>query len=571
MLSACHRDTGVKINTTMTQLYVGNCANGYGTEWLSEISADFEEMYKDYSFEEGKKGVQIVPSTDGYDGTTLLNNIASSDVDVIFSEQAYYYDFVSRGLLKDITDIVKEQPLTEFGESGTIYDKLDTQYKSFLESYDGKIYALPWWSGLRGIIYDMDLFEDRGAYIAKNGAPSEAFVEDENGNVIGSYNGQYQWTKTGEKSAGPDGKYGTYDDGLPATYEEFYALCDHLVNDCSTTPFIWTGQYMSYPEQLVRNLYTDYQGLENMRLAYDLEGVCDDVVQSYTIGSDGYTIEDITYKKDSPDAEGLTINYENGYEMQATAGKLYALSFAKRLVSEPTWYSTKCFTGSESHTQAQRSFLYGKYEEALEDCAMLLDGSWWMNEASGVFDEMAGIYDKASRSERGLGFMPMPKATQEQVGEPTTIISYKNAFCFINANCTGPSYEAAKAFFRYVHSDEGLKTFTRVSSAIRPFDYTYTETELQELDSFARSMYETNQSYTIVYPVASNPLYVNSMSYFVNDHFGWESVVAGQIEQLAIDVFYHNNISVKTYFDGIVSNYSKTNWDARFSDLYGED
>lgn len=41
MLSACHRDEGVKINTTMTQLYVGNCANGYGTEWLSEISADF--------------------------------------------------------------------------------------------------------------------------------------------------------------------------------------------------------------------------------------------------------------------------------------------------------------------------------------------------------------------------------------------------------------------------------------------------------------------------------------------------------------------------------------------------
>ena len=96
------------------------------------------------------------------------------------------------------------------------------------------------------------------------------------------------------------------------------------------------------------------------------------------------------------------------------------------------------------------------------------------------------------------------------------------------------------------------------------------EHALQELDSFARSMYETNQSYTIVYPVASNPLYVNSMSYFVNDHFGWESVVAGQIEQLAIDVFYHNNISVRTYFDGIVSNYSKTNWDARFSGLYGE-
>ena len=87
MLSACHRDEGVKINTTMTQLYVGNCANGYGTEWLSEISADFEELYKDYSFETGKKGVQIVPSTDGYDGTTLLNNIASSDVDVILKRK----------------------------------------------------------------------------------------------------------------------------------------------------------------------------------------------------------------------------------------------------------------------------------------------------------------------------------------------------------------------------------------------------------------------------------------------------------------------------------------------------
>ena len=564
-LTGCKRDDGITIDSSKTQLRVGNCANGYGTAWFDELSRMFEEKYKNYSFEEGKVGVQIVPSTAGYDGPTLINSLANSTTDVIFSEEMYYFDYVSRGLLKDISEIVKT-PLTEFGESESIYQKLDPQYQTALEGYDGNIYALPWWTGLRCIIYDIDLFEDRGFFIAKNGAPSEAYVEDENGNVIGEFNGEYLWTKTGEKSAGPDGKYGTYDDGCPATYEEFYALCDRI-RSRGVTPLIWTGQYPGYSDALIRDLYTDYEGYENIRMLYDLDGVSDDVVASFTEDADG-TISNITYEKDSPDAEGLTITYENGYKLHTTAGKLYALSFAKKLINS-NWYSDKCFTGSESHTQAQRSFLYGKYEDKLEDCAMLLDGSWWINEADPVMSSMDGVYEKSSRQERQLGSMPLPKATQEKVGEPTTKLSYKNAYCFVNAKCTGGAWEAAKAYMRFVHSDEGLKTFTRVSSAIRPFDYEYTEDELKELDSFGRSMYEENRNYTLVYPIATTPLYINNMSYFVGStSYGWESIINNQTESFAIQAIHDQHLSVTNYFEGIKKQYSKENWDARFKTYY---
>ena len=53
-------DDSVTVDTTKTQLYAVTYNGGWGGEWLEVLGKEFEEIYKDTSFEEGKKGVQVV-------------------------------------------------------------------------------------------------------------------------------------------------------------------------------------------------------------------------------------------------------------------------------------------------------------------------------------------------------------------------------------------------------------------------------------------------------------------------------------------------------------------------------
>ena len=94
------------------------------------------------------------------------------------------------------------------------------EQQSFLQK-NGKYYALPHYSVYQGLMYNIDLFEKKGLYFAK---------ETDNGNDGFVVKGE-------EKSCGPDGVYGTSDDGLPSSYEEFFKLCDYMVQR-GVTPFV---------------------------------------------------------------------------------------------------------------------------------------------------------------------------------------------------------------------------------------------------------------------------------------------------------------------------------------------
>ena len=58
----CRRDNSEdqKVDKSKTQLYVKYYNGGFGDEWLNQLCAEFEEMYADVHFEEGKTGVQIM-------------------------------------------------------------------------------------------------------------------------------------------------------------------------------------------------------------------------------------------------------------------------------------------------------------------------------------------------------------------------------------------------------------------------------------------------------------------------------------------------------------------------------
>ncbi len=573
-------DDTVKIDTTKTQIFVGNEANGYGTEWLDKTIDAFEAWAAEKSYEPGKKGVQVITSSSGFAGGPLLNTLSGSQANVVFSEECYYYDYLSKKVTADITDAVTT-PLTEFGEEKSIEQKMvadnGNQLKDALTGHDGKYYALPWWSGLQGITYDVDLFNAENLFIKKGGSPSEyARTENAETGVAAPLSGSftsYQWTNDeGELAAGPDGKYGTYDDGLPATYEEFYALCERMLNDCTKriNPITYTGQYQ-YGEFVVREMFYDYEGYENARFDIDFTGTAYDIVENYNTNPDGsIDFDSITYMGG---ANGVKIDKTNGYLANQQVGKLYAMTFAKTLVDNE-YLAPACFTSDYSHTAMQEYFLKGKYSKyGFDTSAMLVEGTWWIGQARNVFDSMEAAGDeKSGYNQRELAFMPFPKADESRIGTGGSIRSRRSAMCFINGNIKDENIlSCATDFFRFCHTDEALKIFNQTTGGIRPFDFEYSAEELENISTFSSSTYNLNKEYDIVYPYAYNDLYLNHQSNFSDQQYGYFANIDG-VGDGTKNVFRtfknYPNVTVADYFEGIKSYYSKSDWDNKYSKYY---
>lgn len=117
---------------TKTTLRVATYEGGVGAEWLENAAARFEERYADSKFERddpNKTGVNVIITENRrYNGETMLDSLQSETADVFFTETVNYYDHVNRGNFADITDIVKDETLEEFGEEGTILSKMDTAF-----------------------------------------------------------------------------------------------------------------------------------------------------------------------------------------------------------------------------------------------------------------------------------------------------------------------------------------------------------------------------------------------------------------------------------------------------------
>ena len=206
---------GVEVDENKTQLLVATFEGGLGTQWIRESADRFEEAFKDVSFEEGKKGVQVrITKSTNYGGESVLDTLKTEEADVWFTETVNYQDHINYENFADITDIVTE-PLSEYGETESIADKIDPAYREFLNvgtDAEPKYYGIPFYDGFYGLTYDVDMFAEQNLYF-KDGADELEFVT----------------SASDVKSAGVDGKLGTYDDGLPATYAQLKALLEKMI------------------------------------------------------------------------------------------------------------------------------------------------------------------------------------------------------------------------------------------------------------------------------------------------------------------------------------------------------
>ena len=325
-LSGCG-NTGMteEIDETKTQLYVANYDGGVGEEWLRETADLFEEKYKDTEFEPGtgKRGVQIfIDTQEVYAGSGLSAIMRGSAYSIFFGEQLRYYDLASQGYVLDITDVVTESLQDISGENTTIEAKLSPARREALK-VGGKYYGLPHYELYPGVTYDKDLFQTKALYIKEGGG----------------YTNQ-----ASEMTVGPDGVRGSYDDGLPSSYEEFFALCAQM-RRVGVTPFIWSGDYYHYFDNLLLGLFV------NSASASEIE-------VNFTFNSGSDTVPIVTgFNGEEPIVEEKAVTPEMGYLMSQSYSKYMALDFGQRVFAG-SYYDSNSTTGTFSHTEAQETYIY---------------------------------------------------------------------------------------------------------------------------------------------------------------------------------------------------------------------
>lgn len=527
-----------KADSDKTHLSVMNYDGGVGSEWLKNVAAKFEEKYADVSFEEGKKGVVIDIGNEKLDGRT---GITTTSYALWFSEGNAYNDYVASNQLVDISDILTESLSEVSGgaESGTIEDKLSDEQKEALTAIDGKYYALPHYEIYTGLVYDVDLFDEYGYYFSNDGGLTN--VDD-------------------DKTVGPDGVKGTRDDGLPSSYEELYTLMDQMVAD-GVTPFTWTVATENYVNDLFAGLSVAYAGKDEFMLNFTLDS---------SKANTQATIID-SFNGSTPIEKKVDISSETGYLMSEQAGKYYAYELLEKIMSSDN-YHTK-LDKSTSHLDVQEKFILSNLKVGESPVAMMIEGSYWYNEAGEALKRSVNTY-KSKAENRRFGWMPLPVqysgSVTEGNGQKNTVLETNNSFAFINAKYKDDevTLKVAKLFLQYCYTDEALVDFSVTTGIPKGVNYTIPEDKMDELDCyFKQDVLETKLTSDVVYPYSANPIFVNDQSSFMFLQHG--DVWASTVDNQTFANYYAANkvgISAKDYF--LNSFHTKSAWTEKYSEYF---
>ncbi|MBE5749998.1 MAG: hypothetical protein E7346_03940 [Clostridiales bacterium] len=467
LLAGCGTEVIEKVDETKTTLKVFNYDAGFGSSWIENIKKEFEEAYKDVSFADGKKGVQVMLQLDR---AADIDQLLESGNHIIFHDIKKLLTYSANGQLVDISEAV-----TSVNTDGkTIESKMTEGQKSYLSQFGGKYYAIPHYESINGLSYDVELFDEYNLYFG-HGAENS----DSDGFIL---------SPTSEKSCGPDGKVGTYDDGLPATHDEIKKLFDKMLNSSTKiTPMIWSGTSREeYVSQFLSHTYKALAG--------------DSVIYGETLNSNGKEIKLI----ESFDSEGnpvitsSTITPETGYKLSMDANKYYTYELLDWILGDGNgkYYVSDVCEGSYSMTEAQKYYVYSAPEGS--PVGIFMDGSWWYNEAEAALKACAEEYP--SYAQRKFAPFPMPRhvhgtnADVEALGldtEAYTVLNGQPGYAIACAKTVtdDETYKAVIEFLKFCFTDEKLAQFTSDVYTTRALKYEMSDEQLEKLPYYVQALW----------------------------------------------------------------------------------
>ena len=554
--SGSSNDNSVDINqqlgvTNPYELKVFNFGGGYGREWLDSLITRYKRE---------RAGKEFVVNGVTYDGVdfkvdsekTMMSTIVTNGVpyDVVFQEQVLYNKFVKQGdVFAPMTEVLTTENPYEPGT--TLEEKLTEEQKAFYKidtNNDGEgdtYYGIPHYAGYVGIIYNKHMFETNGWYFAKDydkadleNALNFCFTKDLNG-----------------RTAGPDGKTGTDDDGLPTTYEEFYALCEYI--SINNNPLSWAGKYRDeYLNWFITALVANNEGLEQMQLNYSYAGEAKNLVSADASG--------VVTPLPATQINGA----ENGYELAKQAGKYYAFSFMEKIAKEG-WFSEGSIGDTYEQTNAQRDFVRGTSNEK-DRAAMLIDGVWWEMEANAYFDEIQQTLGRNDKDRHG--WMPLPCVTEEQAqaratalqngGNGYTLMDTHNSLAFLGKNIDAETKKIAIDFLQFAYTDESLVEFSKITDTTKAVQYKMNDADKAQMSAFGRSIVAMQEASDLVYGFSKTPFYQLNEETFTDykNMYASRYTATATPVKVAFDEFRKGK-TAKEYFDGLYT-YQKGLWDS---------
>ena len=518
-LVGCSGDKGESepVDKTKAQLTISTFEGGVGKKWLENAAREFEEMNKDRTdYKEGRTGIQIHIKMDRSVGGASLET-SNFNRDIYFTENVDYYKLTNQNKLLDISDILKAENPDDGGKR--IIDKIDNNLLSFM-TRNNKIYAVPFYECIYGLVYDKALFEDQGYYLTDDGEP--AYSKEQYG-------------------TGPNGIAGDWDDGLPKTYAQFETLMELMVEN-DDTPFTYSkNNSKEYTTRALVSWWSDYEGYDQTQLNFSFNGTAEHLVSSIS-------------GREATLAAPKTITKNNGYELRKQAGVFYALDFARNVLTKKTsYYSSK----PSSNYDAQKLFVRQKYtDDSNKAIGMLFEGTWWENEAKSVFEDLINN-NGVDPSEFRFGLMPIPKVDEDHLGD-ATFTNLNRSYGFINAKTTNKMQ--ALEFFKFLHTDAQLKAFTLETNMTRGLDYSFTEEEFAQVSDFAKDLMYIKQSEhaKLIYPYSDQAFFINNASTFNTTE--WVFSTKAYTSDPIIKFISNRSLTAAQYFNDHKNAITSTDW-----------
>ena len=503
---------------TKAQLEIVTFDGGVGDAWLKNAAEEFMQQNKERTdFEDGKVGVQISVSKDRNGGDYYRDTDLKKDM--YFTENVDYYYLTNQNKFLDITDILTEANPNDGNK--TILSKINPNLKEYMNR-GGKYYAIPFYDCIYGLVYDKDLFAEEGFYLKDDGT----FTSNQ-----------------AEFGVGPNGLAGDWDDGLPKTYAQFKSMMQEM-RDNGVTPFNYVktgGAGDGYTTKALASFWSDDEGYADAQLNYTFSGQAKHIVTGFS-GDVANTTE-------------VTISKNNGYELKKQAGVYNALNFTKSVLCE----TSENYKPENDNSSAQYDFVNVKeIGGSTKPIAMMFEGTWWENEAVESFN--AAKRKNPNRS-FNYGLMPIPKSSDDKVGEDATFLNLNNSYGFISA--TSSHQKLAKEFFKFLHTDAQLRQFTVTTSMTRGLDYTLTSADIAKVSSFAKDLISIKQSEhaKLVYPVSGETFFINHPETFKAETWIWDAGTKGSNPLL--DFVSKPSLTAKEYFEA--HEMSATDWNKLFN------
>lgn len=554
-VAACGTTTIVEdIDTNKVQLYIASYNGGGGYKWLDDPTDDtaddaesrFEAKYANTQFGD-KTGVQvIVESSKAFSASKVKDSLATSSYDMYFAPADYYMHVAQEEFL-DITDMVTEvNPI----DNKSIASKLDEEKQSVLKVKE-KYYALPYYQTTQGITYDADLFNENRLYFSNQVDTADAKYPGTNAFVI--------TPDATNLSCGPDAVFGTYDDGLPSSYHEFYKLMDRMIS-LSIIPFAFNGHGNA-----------EYTNMLMSALSANMAGI--DAIKAHaTFNTNGKTIEVVTgFNGNAPIIEDVAITEENAYLLKSTAGMYYASEFAQKIFSNTQYYDTKsASTGSTNLVAMERYVKSGK--DGSTPIGMLIEGSYWYNEAEaeGIMDRARKLGDLKNMKVMALPHQYAGTVTPKAEGEApvSQILTSGGTYAFIAADIQSERLEAAKLFLQFCYSDEELVKAELSNNGIGRSLYYDTSSIQEQLSGYAKSVNvmrtQAVENGTLCDNTSQHPISLRASTYFSRVQNGgyWTVTVNGAEYTTPCTAFRDGKATAVAYFQAL--GMSESVWRASY-------